>query len=99
MGAMTEEQAAFLNEQLEDCTLRPGPGYRILFGSDNTRPMIRDLVEAGILEAYDVMRERPTTGAPVRIMGQEIPVVMTLVGSYRLTRQGAAELAALKPQP
>lgn len=90
--ALTAEQRDFLNESLEYCTLRPASGYRILFGSDNARPMILELMDAGILEPYDVMKERPSGGETISVFGKTVPL-MTLVGSYRLTDAGQHALS------
>jgi hypothetical protein len=92
---LTEAQREFLNANLEEDTARPGRGIRIVFGSDNARPMIDDLREAGILIPWDIMKSRPSSEPPINLLGHKIPVVMTLVGSYRLTPLGEAALSKL----
>lgn len=87
---LTEAQREFLDANLEGCNLRPG--RRILFGSENARPMIEELRAEGVLRPYDVMRHRPSSGEKINLLGHEIPVVSVLVGSYELTPLGQAAL-------
>ena len=91
---LTEAQREFLTANLEEDTARPGRGIRIVFGSDNARPLIDELREAGVLVPWDVMRERPSSGEKIKLFGREVPL-MVLVGSYRLTSLGEQELTKI----
>lgn len=93
---LTNEQHEFLSTHLEDDPMR-GAAYRIVFGSDNTRPLIRELVDIGVLAPWDVMRQMPSSGETLNLLGKTLPVT-TLVGSYRLTPIGAKAMQASPPE-